>query len=64
VFGGAFPPGGLSLNAVTGVLSGVPTTMGVTRFAISVSDAAHTVTTVRSYQLTIGSDRIFADDFE
>jgi len=64
VFGGAFPPGGLSLDPVTGVLSGVPTKMGVTRFTISVSDAAHTVTTVRSYQLTIGSDRIFADDFE
>jgi hypothetical protein len=64
VFGGAFPPSGLSLDPVTGVLSGVPTTMGVTRFTISVSDAAHTVTTVRSYQLTIGSDRIFADDFE
>lgn len=64
VFGGAVPPSGLSLDPVTGVLSGVPTTMGVTRFTISVSDAAHTVTTVRSYQLTIGSDRIFADDFE
>ena len=32
--------------------------MGVTRFTIGVSDAAHTVTTYRSYQLTINSDRI------
>lgn len=64
VFGGAFPPGGLALDPVTGVLSGVPTAMGVTRFTISVSDAAHTKTTVRSYQITINSDRIFADSFE
>jgi hypothetical protein len=64
MFGGAFPPAGLALDPVTGVLSGTPAAMGVTRFTISVSDAGHTMTTVRSYQLTIGSDRIFADDFE
>jgi hypothetical protein len=57
----ATPPSSLSLDPVTGVLGGVPTSAGRYFFNVLVSGAGNAG---RSYQLTIHSDRIFADDFE
>jgi hypothetical protein len=58
----SMPPSSLSLDPVTGVLGGVPTSAG--RYFFSVLVNAGTASTGRGYQLTIRSDRIFADDFE
>jgi hypothetical protein len=58
----ATPPSSLSLDPVTGVLGGIPTSAG--RYFFNVLVSAGTANTGRSYQLTIRSDRIFADDFE
>jgi Calx-beta domain-containing protein/putative Ig domain-containing protein len=58
----AMPPSGLTLDPVTGVLGGVPTAAG--RYFFSVLVSTGMANTGRGYQLTIGSDRIFADDFE
>ena len=60
--GYATPPSSLSLDAVTGVLGGVPTSAGRYFFNVLVSGGA--ANAGRSCQLTILSDRIFADDFE
>lgn len=57
-------PAGLSLDPNTGVLSGVPTTVGVKIFAIIVSSGDGSESAVRGYQITVGSDRIFANGFE
>jgi hypothetical protein len=58
----ATPPSSLSLDPVTGVLGGVPTSAG--RYFFNVLVSAGTANTGRSYQLTIRSDRIFANDFD
>ncbi len=58
----ATPPASLLLDPVTGVLSGVPTSAG--RYFFNVNVSAGTANAGRSYQLTIHSDRIFADDFD
>jgi len=58
----ATPPSGLSLDPTTGVLGGVPTSTG--RYFFNVLVSVGTANTSRRYQLTIRSDRIFADDFE
>jgi hypothetical protein len=58
----AQPPSSLPLDPVTGVLGGVPTSAGRYFFTVLVSDGA--ANAGRGYQLTIRSDRIFADDFE
>jgi hypothetical protein len=58
----ATPPSSLSLDPVTGVLGGVPSAAG--RYFFNVLVSAGTANTGRSYQLTIRSDRIFANDFD
>lgn len=58
----ATPPSGLSLDPVTGLLGGLPTSEG--RYFFNVLVSAGTANAGRSYQLTIRSDRIFADGFE
>jgi hypothetical protein len=58
----ATPPSSLSLDPVTGVLGGIPTSAG--RYFFNVLVSAGAANTGRSYQLTIRSDRIFADGFE
>jgi len=58
----ATPPSGLTLDPVTGVLSGVPTSAG--RYFFNVLVSSGTANAGRGYQLTIGTDRIFADGFE
>lgn len=58
----ATPPSGLALDPVTGVLAGVPTSAG--RYFFNVLASAGATSTGRGYQLTIRSDRIFADGFE
>jgi hypothetical protein len=55
---------GLSMDPDSGVLSGTPTQAGRFEFGVQVSDSANTATAYRYYELTIGSDRIFADGFE
>jgi len=56
------PPSGLSLDPITGVLDGIPASAG--RYFFNVLVNAGASSTGRSYQLTIRSDRIFADGFE
>jgi len=51
VTAGTLPPG-LILNTATGVISGIPTTVGVNNFSISVTDATPT-TIVKTFSLTI-----------
>jgi len=58
----AAPPSGLTLDPVTGVLGGVPTSAG--RYFFNVLVSSGTANAGRAYQLTIGTDRIFADGFE
>jgi hypothetical protein len=58
----AMPPSGLTLDPVSGVLGGIPTSEG--RFFFNVLVSAGTTNIGRGYQLTIRSDRIFADGFE
>ena len=57
---------GLSMNPDTGELSGVPTTAGVYLFSViaATKSGPPASTGYHGYFLTVGSDRIFADDFE
>ncbi len=57
---------GLSMNPDTGELSGIPTTTGEYYFLVSATTKTDQPisTGYRGYQLKVGSDRIFADDFE
>jgi hypothetical protein len=58
----ATPPSSLSLDPVTGVLGGTPTSAG--RYFFNVLANAGATGTGRGYQLTIHGDRIFANGFE
>ena len=55
---------GLTMDPDSGMFSGTPTAAGSYTFRVWVGNAANTVTTSRGYQMTVLSDRIFADDFE
>ena len=57
-------PNGLSLDVASGVLSWTPTAKGTTIFSVDVQDAAHNLSEARTYEITVGDDHIFADDFE
>ncbi len=46
-------PAGLTLNASTGVISGTPTTTGVSVFRVSVTDSSSPSQTTRKYPLSI-----------
>jgi len=59
-------PGGLSLNASTGVLAGTPAATGVYSVTASVTDSTH-ATALRTYQLAInpasGVAALYSEDF-
>ena len=57
-------PNGMSLDAATGVLTWTPSSTGTTIFSIDVQDAAHNLSEERTYEITVGDDHIFADNFD
>lgn len=46
-------PVGLSLNSLTGVISGIPTTSGISNFTLQVSDSLGSVSTPRAFNISI-----------
>lgn len=56
-------PDGLSLNSVTGLISGTPTAQGTFNFTITATDF-NACTGSRNYSVTINGSCMFCDDFE